>query len=93
MDRCRGRALAKNKKNYPLFLGGDERACFEAVWGSADWCEGMNALLAKMKPVFGPDERGGKRCDFGRCVQKNRPSDRGRSSLLSGLLVQTGFSS
>ena len=74
-------------------LGGNERACFEAVWGHADWCEGIDALLAKMKPVFGSDERGGKGCDFARCVQKNRPSAGGRSSLLSQFVARINSSS
>ncbi len=74
-------------------LGGNERVCFEAVWGNADWCEGVDALLAKMKPVFGSDERGVKGCDFARCVQKNRPSGGERSSLLSRFLARTNSSS
>ena len=53
-------------------LGGNERACFEAVWGNADWREGVDALLAKKIPVFGSDERGGKGCDFARCVRTDR---------------------
>jgi len=70
-------------------LGGNERACFEAVWGNADWCEGVDALLAKMKPVFRSDEREGKECDLARCVQKNRPSDGEKFSLLSRFLART----
>jgi enoyl-CoA hydratase/carnithine racemase len=57
-------------------LGGNERACFEAVWGNADWREGIDALLAKVKPVFGSDERGGKGCDLARCVQTGRITGR-----------------
>jgi enoyl-CoA hydratase/carnithine racemase len=74
-------------------LGGNERACFEAIWGNADWQEGIDALLAKMKPVFGSDKRGGKGCDFAGCVQKNPPSGGGRSSLLSRFLARTNSSS
>jgi enoyl-CoA hydratase len=33
-------------------LGGDEKACFAAVWGEADWQEGIEALLNKRAPVF-----------------------------------------
>ncbi len=53
-------------------LGGNERACFEAVWGNADWREGVDALLAKKIPMFGSDERGDEGCDFARCVQTDR---------------------
>jgi enoyl-CoA hydratase len=74
-------------------LGGNEKGCFEAVWGNADWCEGVDALLAKVKPVFGSDRSGGMKCDFARCVQKNRPSDGGKFSLLSWFLAPTDFSS
>lgn len=45
-------------------LGGDERACFEAVWGRDDWREGIDALLAKRPPVFGPDEKGSGGIEF-----------------------------
>jgi enoyl-CoA hydratase/carnithine racemase len=72
-------------------LGGNETACFEAVWGHSDWREGMDALLAKMKPVFGSAEMGSGGCDFARCVQKNRPSARGRSSLLNRFLTGNNF--
>ena len=74
-------------------LGGNERACFESVWGNADWCEGTVALLAKMSPVFESDKRRGKGCDFARCVQKNRASGGGRSPLLSRFLARTDSSS
>jgi enoyl-CoA hydratase/carnithine racemase len=57
-------------------LGGNERACFEAVWGNADWREGVDALLAKKIPVFESDERGGKGCDFARCIQTDRITGR-----------------
>lgn len=33
-------------------LGADERACFEEVWGSRDWQEGVEALLGKRAPAF-----------------------------------------
>jgi enoyl-CoA hydratase/carnithine racemase len=74
-------------------LGGNEKACFESLWGNADWCEGIDALLAKMMPVFGSDKGGGKGCDFVRCAQKNRPSGEGRSSLLSRFRARTNSSS
>lgn len=41
-----------------VLLGGDEKTCFEAVWGQKDWREGIDALLAKRPPVFGPCEKG-----------------------------------
>jgi enoyl-CoA hydratase/carnithine racemase len=53
-------------------LGGDERACFDSVWGHADWWEGIDTLFAKRIPVFGSDEKGGEGCDFPRCIQKDR---------------------
>jgi len=37
--------------------GADERACFEEVWGSKDWEEGVAALLGKRAPVFGGSGR------------------------------------
>ncbi len=33
--------------------GGDEGACFDRVWGSTDWEEGIDALFAKRAPRFG----------------------------------------
>lgn len=36
-------------------LGGDESACFNAVWGEADWQEGIDALLNKRVPMFESD--------------------------------------
>jgi enoyl-CoA hydratase/carnithine racemase len=57
-------------------LGGNERACFEAVWGSADWREGIDALLTKKIPVFGSDEKGGEGCDITRCLQTDRIAGR-----------------
>lgn len=33
--------------------GADERACFEEVWGSRDWQEGVEALLGKRAPASG----------------------------------------
>jgi enoyl-CoA hydratase/carnithine racemase len=36
--------------------GEDEAACFEMVWGKADWKEGIDALLSKRPPVFGSNE-------------------------------------
>jgi enoyl-CoA hydratase/carnithine racemase len=57
-------------------LGGNERACFEAVWGNADWQEGIDTFFAKRTPVFGSDEKGGEECDFTRCIQKDRIAGR-----------------
>ncbi len=68
-------------------------ACFEAVWGSADWREGIDALLARMKPVFGSAEMGNRECDFARCVQKTQSPGRGTSSLLSRFLARINSSS
>lgn len=45
-------------------LGGDEGRCFEAVWGEADWREGIDALLAKRAPAFASDGKGGECCDL-----------------------------
>ena len=44
-------------------LGGDERVCFEAVWGEADWREGIDALLARRAPAF-ENAKGGGCCDL-----------------------------
>jgi enoyl-CoA hydratase/carnithine racemase/sugar phosphate permease len=57
-------------------LGGDERVCFEAVWGGADWREGIDALLAKRAAAFGSDGKGGGCCDLAGRVQADRASDR-----------------
>ena len=56
--------------------GGDEAKCFEAVWGKADWREGIEALLAKRIPVFASDREGGGGCDFSGRVQADRASGR-----------------
>ncbi|MBI5904296.1 MAG: enoyl-CoA hydratase/isomerase family protein [Deltaproteobacteria bacterium] len=40
--------------------GGDDRTCFESVWGSPDWQEGIEALLAKRAPQF--ERQGGSTC-------------------------------
>lgn len=53
-------------------LGGDERACFESVWGQADWQEGIDALLAKRVPAFISDGKGGECCDLIGRVQADR---------------------
>lgn len=58
-------------------LGGNEGVCFEAVWGKADWREGIDALLAKRAPAFGSDGKGGECCDLAGRVQANRAADRG----------------
>ena len=47
-----------------VLLGGDERACFEAVWGGSDWKEGIDALLTKRTPVFSTDRKGSACCDL-----------------------------
>jgi len=57
-------------------LGGNERACFEAVWGNADWEEGIDTLFTKRTPVFGSDEKGSEGCDFNRCIQTDRIAGR-----------------
>ncbi len=44
-------------------LGGDERVCFEAIWGGADWREGIDALLARRVPAF-ENAKGGGCCDL-----------------------------
>ena len=36
--------------------GGDEQVCFQGVWGSEDWREGIEALLAKRTPIFAQKE-------------------------------------
>src|SRR3990170_4062740 len=55
--------------------GGDERACFGSVWGSADWQEGVSALLAKRTPRFG--QPGGEARDFAGRIKTNRAAERG----------------
>lgn len=57
--------------------GGDESACFQAVWGSADWREGIDALFSKRAPVFASGGIGGDGHDFPRRVQADRSSGRG----------------
>jgi enoyl-CoA hydratase/carnithine racemase len=48
-------------------LGGDEKACFEAIWSRKDRLEGIEALLSKRLPVYRVDDEGGDGCDhFGR---------------------------
>jgi enoyl-CoA hydratase len=47
-----------------VLLGGDERVCFESVWGGADWKEGIDALINKRMPVFSPDSGGGVCCSI-----------------------------
>lgn len=49
--------------------GGEERACFEAVWGGADWREGVESFLAKRTPAFASDGGGGGCCDLAGRVQ------------------------
>ncbi len=44
-------------------LGGDEKACFDAIWSQKDWQEGIDALLSKRIPVYGIDVQGGEECD------------------------------
>ena len=46
-----------------VLLGGDERICFEAVWGGKDWGEGIDALMTKRIPVFSTDGTGIACCD------------------------------
>jgi len=47
-----------------VLLGGDERVCFEAVWGGVDWGEGIEALISKRTPVFRPDRKSNGCCDL-----------------------------
>lgn len=44
-------------------LGGNERRCFEAVWNQKDWREGIDSLLSKRTPVYGPDGEGFENCN------------------------------
>jgi enoyl-CoA hydratase/carnithine racemase len=44
-----------------VLLGGDERSCFDAVWGKADWSEGIDSLIAKRAPAF-PSGRNSDEC-------------------------------
>ena len=56
MDRALTLAAASSPavRSAKRALGGaDERRCFEEVWGSHDWEEGVEALLGKRAPVFG----------------------------------------
>ena len=46
-----------------VLLGGDERVCFEAVWGGKDWGEGIDALMTKRIPVFSTNRTGIACCD------------------------------
>lgn len=79
-DRLINRALERAQEMAALsptalraakcaLLGGDEGACFEAVWGEADWREGIDALLAKRSPSFRPRGKGGECCDLPGRVQ------------------------
>jgi enoyl-CoA hydratase len=43
--------------------GGDEKACFEAVWSGDDRREGIDALLSKRTPLYGVGDQGGDGCD------------------------------
>lgn len=72
MSEFSGSALAALKCTL---RGGDERVCFDHVWGSTDWEEGIEALLAKKAPRFG--QQGGEAGDLARGVQTDRPSSRG----------------
>ncbi len=38
-----------------VLLGGNEGACFDAVWGKEHWREGIDALLSKRSPEFRSD--------------------------------------
>jgi len=67
-----GSALAAMKC---ALRGGDDRACFESVWGSADWQEGVSALLAKRTPRFG--QPGGEARDFAGRMKTNGAAERG----------------
>ncbi len=52
-------------------LGGDEKACFEAIWSRKDWQEGIDALLSKRTPMYEIDFQGGEECDQFGGVQKD----------------------
>jgi enoyl-CoA hydratase/carnithine racemase len=55
-------------------LGGNESACFDAVWGKDHWREGIDALLGKRPPVFLSDNVAGTCCDLGsEVMQHNTP--------------------
>jgi enoyl-CoA hydratase len=56
--------------------GADEVKCFEAVWGETDWREGIDALLAKRTPVFGPIDMEGEEDDLSGRVQTDRVASR-----------------
>ncbi len=43
--------------------GGEEEACFKAVWSGNDRREGIDALLSKRTPTYGFDDQGGDGCD------------------------------
>lgn len=49
-----------------VLLGGNEGACFDAVWGKSQWREGIDALLCKRPPVFLSDQAAARCCDLGR---------------------------
>ena len=57
--------------------GADESACFQRVWGGPDWHEGITALFAKRRPVFGAARRGGEGHDLAGRVQEGRAAGRG----------------
>jgi len=44
-------------------LGGNESRCFGAIWNQKDWREGIDFLLSKRTPVYGPDGKGCEDCD------------------------------
>lgn len=56
LDRARALAAASSaavRSAKRALRGADERGCFEEVWGSRDWEEGVEALLGKRAPAFG----------------------------------------
>lgn len=48
-----------------ILLGGNEGACFDAVWGKDQWREGIDALFCKRPPVFLSDGAAYRCCDLG----------------------------
>ena len=43
--------------------GGNERPCFGAIWNQKDWREGIDSVLSKRTPAYGPDGKGCEDCD------------------------------
>jgi len=54
-----------------VLMGGNEAACFDAVWGKEHWREGIDALLSKRLPFFVSNGRENRCCDLG-CEEASR---------------------